>query len=87
MLAKTNTVQITPGAAPFESFQRCDVIWRRAANRIHIVLDQRRVRYIVVRSDEVRRFAPLPRTVYLVNILRRDSPKILKVNILLRVSL
>ena len=30
MLAKTNTLQITPGTAPFESFQRCDVIWRRS---------------------------------------------------------
>ena len=36
---------------------------------MHIVLDQRRVRYVVVRSDEVRRFAPLPRTVYLVELL------------------
>ena len=25
-----NTLQITPGTAPFESFQRCDVIWRRS---------------------------------------------------------
>ena len=33
---------------------------------MHVVLDQRRVRYIVVSADEVRRFAPLPRTVYLV---------------------
>ena len=28
-VSKTNTLQITPGTAPFESFQRCDVIWRR----------------------------------------------------------
>ena len=33
---------------------------------MHVVLDQRRVRYAVVSADEVRRFAPLPRTVYLV---------------------
>ena len=36
---------------------------------MHVVLDQRRVRYIVVSADEVRRFAPLPRTVYLVIIM------------------
>ena len=30
MLAKTSTLQITPGTERFESFQRCDVIWRRS---------------------------------------------------------
>ena len=39
---------------------------------MHVVLDKRRInymRYVVVSAvtaDEVRRFAPLPRTVYLV---------------------
>ena len=31
-------------------------------------MDQRHVRYLVDSADEVRRFAPLPRTVYLVII-------------------
>ena len=38
---------------------------------MHVVLDQRRVRYVVVSADEVRRFAPLPRTVYLVKRIFR----------------
>ena len=38
---------------------------------MHVVLDQRRVRYAVVSADEVRRFAPLPRTVYLVILLKK----------------
>ena len=33
---------------------------------MHVVLNQRRVIYVVGSADEVRRFAPLPRTVYLV---------------------
>ena len=33
---------------------------------MHVVSDQRRVRYVIVSADEVRRLAPLPRTVYLV---------------------
>ena len=33
---------------------------------MYVVLDLRCVRYVVGSADEVRRFAPLPRTVYLV---------------------
>ena len=40
---------------------------------MHVVLDQRRVRYTVVSADEVRRFAPLPRTVYLVDYVTSDA--------------
>ena len=45
-------------------------MWRNlalAVSRMHVVLDQRRVRYVLVSTDEVRRFAPLPRTVYLLS--------------------
>ena len=42
---------------------------------MHVVLDQRRVRYAVVSADEVRRFAPLPRTVYLVDLKDMDRDK------------
>ena len=37
---------------------------------MHDVLNQRRVRYVVGSADEVRCFAPLPRTVYLVFFTR-----------------
>ena len=39
---------------------------------MHVVLDQRHVRYVLVSADEVRRFAPLPCTVYLVNIFANN---------------
>ena len=76
--------QISPGSgtAPLGKF--CSN-WRDlayAASRTHVVVDQRRVRYIVGSADEVRRFAPLPRTVYLVYLLnvkngqaRRRGPR------------
>ena len=49
---------------------------------MHVVLDQRHVRYVLVSADEVRRFAPLPRTVYLVVIQESYAVSKIRVTIM-----